>query len=163
MKKILLVLFTSFSTVNAETFEDILEKSINNDFIKSKYYEVMSHEGDVIKAKALSNPEGYISFERLIGNNTSRNLSEFHILQPLRLYGQRKYQTNQAEKEFQHQKLNFEAFKNTYIGNLYTLFYEALNNKYLYEIAQEEMKTSKQILDFMRLVNNFVSGLKTFY
>jgi outer membrane protein TolC len=110
----------------------------------------MSYEGDIIKAKALPNPEGYISFERLIGNNTSGNLSEFHILQPLRLYGQRKYQTNQAEKEFQHQKLNFEAFKNTYTGNLYTLFYEALYNKYLYEIAQEEMKTSKQILDFIK-------------
>ena len=150
MKRILLALFTSFNLVNAETFEEILEKSINNDLIKSKYYEVMSYEGDIIKAKALPNPEGYISFERLTGNNTSGNLTEFHILQPLRLYGQRKYQTNQAEKEFQHQKLNFEAFKNTYTGNLYTLFYEALYNKYLYEIAQEEMKTSKQILDFIK-------------
>jgi len=150
MKRILLILFTSFNMVNAETFEEILEKSINNDLIKSKYYEVMSYEGDIIKAKALPNPEGYLSFERLIGNNTSGNLSEFYILQPLRLYGQKKYQTNQAEKELQHQKLNFEAFKNTYTGNLYTLFYEALYNKCLYEIAQEEMKTSKQILDFIK-------------
>jgi len=84
MKRILLALFTSFSMVNAETFEEILEKSINNDLIKSKYYEIMSYEGDIIKAKALPNPEGYISFERLIGNNTSGNLSEFYILQPLR-------------------------------------------------------------------------------
>jgi hypothetical protein len=46
MKRILLALFTSFNLVNAETFEEILEKSINNDLIKSKYYEVMSYKAN---------------------------------------------------------------------------------------------------------------------
>ena len=150
MKRLLLALFISLNLAYAETFEDILEKINNNDLLLSKYYEIKAYEGDIIKAKALPNPEGYISFERLAGNNSSGNVSELHILQPLKLHGQRSYQINQAEKELQYQRLNFESFKNTYIANVYTLFHEALYYKHLYEIALEEMKTSNQILDFIK-------------
>ncbi|MGB9767244.1 MAG: TolC family protein [Sulfurihydrogenibium sp.] len=144
-----LALFLFVLFAKGETLEEILSKIDENPYIKSNLSMVESYEGEVIKAKSLPNPEGYLEVGRLVGNNSSATITQFSISQPLKLYGQRVYQTQAALKEKSYQKLQFEALRRQYLATVYSAFYDTLYYKELLNVIERETNLSKEILDFV--------------
>lgn len=145
---VLLIMLLLLSA-KADTLEEILSKVDNNPYIKSNLNMVNSYEGEIIKAKSFTNPEGYIEMGRIVGSNPSAAITEIYISQPLKLYNQRKYQIESAIKEKTFQSFQFETFKRQYISSIYMAFYEALYYKELLKIVEKETDLSKQIFQFV--------------
>lgn len=141
-----------FVFAKAETFDEIVSRIDNNPYILSNKSLVESYEGEIIKAKSFSNPDGYIQFGRLVGGNSSATITEFYISQPLKLYNQRRYNIESAVSEKLYQSLQFDSFKRKYLSVIYQSFYEALYNKELLKIAENEANLSKEIFNFTEKV-----------
>ncbi|ACN98221.1 outer membrane efflux protein [Sulfurihydrogenibium azorense Az-Fu1] len=151
MKKYIFTILGFLSLSYGETLQDILDKSIQNELIKSKESEVRVLEGELIKAKSFQNPEVYTEFGRLISKgNSSATLTEFSVSQPLLLYGVRSYRVNEAKALLESSKYNLEMFIYGYKGEIYKLFYESLYKKELMSISKQELDFSESIYNFVK-------------
>ncbi len=139
-----------FNFAYSITFDELKEKSLNSKFLESKKYEVKSFEGNLIKASSFENPTAHIEFGRLFGNNSGFSVTQFSISQHLKLYNQRNYAKSMFSKELDYHYLNFEAFKNTYLSEIYIFFYESLYLKSLYNLALEENDLNKKMYEFVK-------------
>lgn len=151
MKKFILSTFAVFNLTWAETLQEVISKSMENKLIKSKEYEVKSIEGEILKSKVFANPEIYTEFGRLISKkDSSFSLTELSISQQLSLYGSRKFRINETSYMYESAKYELEAFKRDFISQIYLLFYEALYNKQLLELAKQELSFSEDIFRFVK-------------
>lgn len=144
------LIFLLFSFAYSMTFDEIKEKSLNSNFLKSKEFEVKSFEGSIIKASSFENPKGYIEFGRVFGNNSGFSITQLSISQPLKLYHQMSYEKNMFLKDLDYYYLNFESLKNSYLSEIYTLFYESLYLRSLYNLVIEENDLNKKTYEFVK-------------
>lgn len=136
---------------SGETLQQVVEKAMESQYIKSKSYEVKAAEGEIIKAKTLPNPDVYLEFGRLAArNNQTFGLTELQVSQPLLLYGIRDIRTQGAVYSYEALKHDFEVFKRNFISDIYSLFYDALYNKELLNISRQEFEFSEDIYNFVK-------------
>lgn len=144
------IIFILFNFAYSITFDELKEKSLNSNFLKSKEFEVKSFEGNIIKASSFENPQGHIEFGRLFGNNSGFSVTQFSISQHLKLYNQMGYEKKMFLKDLDYHYLNLESFKNTYLSEIYILFYESLYLKSLYNLTIEENDLNKKMHEFIK-------------
>jgi len=152
-KRFIFLLFLT-GAVYAETLEEIINTAlIESPFLRSYSYQVKAVEGEIKKAKSFQNPTLNIGFGRVysqIDGESGFNITSFSIMQPLRLWGEKKYAVESAKLK----KLAFDSFynlqKNILISNLYKLFFSTLAVQERIKVKQQEIKTLKELYDFLQ-------------
>jgi outer membrane protein TolC len=152
IKRFLIVLILVNSAIG-ETLTEIVDTALQESpYLKKYQYQSKSVEGEIEKAKAYKNPNLNIEFGRVfsqIEGESGFNITSFSFTQPLRLWGERKYQIKSAKLK----KISFENFykfqKNVLISNIYKTFYSALALKEKIKTKKQEIETLEKLYDFV--------------
>ncbi|WP_029520874.1 TolC family protein [Persephonella sp. IF05-L8] len=145
------LLFATFAI--GETIDDIIQLTLkNNGFIKSASFKLDAVKGELKKAKALPNPEISVELGRLYSQagDNGINITTFEISQPLRLWGDRKFEilsVKQKEKAFSY---ILEIEKNKVISEVYKNFYTTLALKEKLKVKEQEIQNLSQMYEFLK-------------
>ncbi|WP_457640111.1 TolC family protein [Persephonella sp.] len=147
---VICLLFTAVSY--GESFDQLIKKVLQESpYIQSLEKLKEEGKGAVKTAKLLPNPEANITFGRLYSQTDSGfALTDFYISQPLKLWGSRKFSIEKAKQYQQYLEYQVEALKNSYIGELYQLFFRALYKKESVLSAQKSLNIARKSFQFIR-------------
>ena len=136
-----------------------LEEALNiaqerNPELKALEKELESFEGREKAAYAFPNPElgfesGYITTDRY-GRPKGRALYLLEFSQPIPLWGVREKGRSVVREEREAFRNLLESRKREILGEVYRLFYEALFRKEVVKIWQENLKTAKEVEEFVK-------------
>ena len=137
------------------TLEEAMKLALQrNPELKALEKDLDSFRGKEIAAYAFPNPEadvesGFVTTERY-GRPEGRPIYLFGVSQPIPLWGVREKSRLVVREEREAFKNFLEARRREVLAEVYRLFYEALFRKEIVNIWRENLKTAKEVEEFVR-------------